>query len=143
MSSTTGSQLTALAEIISQGVQTLESAYSNKRISFPSLDEPFKTGLLDDDPDTVNTTRLVVAAAYQLVATVRPPMETIIEYGSAMYMPACLGVVDEVDIVDALREAGPQVRERSVPPDEPSQCNPFSFLGSARKRNRCKNWSRL
>ncbi|KAH8981148.1 S-adenosyl-L-methionine-dependent methyltransferase [Lactarius akahatsu] len=106
MSST--SPLVALARIISQGVQTLESAYSKKNLSFPSLDEPFKPSPLDDDPDVGNTTRLVIAAAFQIIATVRPPQETILDYAPAMYLSATLGVVDEANIADALKEAGPK-----------------------------------
>ena len=108
MSST--SPLAALAEIISQGVQNLESAYSKKGHSFPSLNEPFKPGPLDDDADVGNTTRLIVAAAYQIIATVRPPLETIMLQAPAMYMTATLGVVDDANIADVLKEAGPQVR---------------------------------
>ncbi|KAH8998235.1 S-adenosyl-L-methionine-dependent methyltransferase [Lactarius hatsudake] len=106
MSST--SPLIALARIISQGVQTLESAYSKKNLSFPSLDEPFKPSPLDDDPDVGNTTRLVIAAAFQIIATVRPPQETILDYAPAMYLSATLGVVDEANVADALKEAGPK-----------------------------------
>ena len=109
MSST--SRLAALARIISQGVQTLESAYSKKGLSFPSLDKPFKPGPLDNDPDVGNTTRLVVAAACQIIATVRPPLDTILLQAPAMYLSASLGVVDEANIADVLKEAGPQVRE--------------------------------
>ena len=109
MSST--SPLTALAEIISQGVQNLESAYSKKGLSFPSLNEPFKPGPLDDDADVGNTTRLIVAAAYQIIATVRPPLETIMLQAPAMYLTATLGVVDDANVADVLKEAGPQVRE--------------------------------
>ena len=107
MSST--SPLAALAEIITQGAQTLESAYSKKGFSFPSLDEPFKPGPLDDDPDLGNTTRLIVAAAYQIIATVRPPMETIKLSAPAFHLSASLGVVDEADVADVLKDAGPQV----------------------------------
>jgi hypothetical protein len=113
MSST--SPLAAVAGIISQGVQALESAYLKKDLSFPSLDEPFKPGPLDDDLDVGNTTRLVVAAAYQIIATVRPPMETILLYAPAMHLSASLGVVDEANVADVLKEAGPQVRELMVP----------------------------
>ena len=105
------SPLSALAGIISQSVQTLESAYSKKGLSFPSLDEPFKPGPLDDDLEVGNTTRLIVAAAYQIIATVRPPSETIMLHAPAMYMSASLGVVDEANIADVLKDAGPRVRE--------------------------------
>ncbi len=54
-----------------------------------------------------NTTRLVVAAAYQIIMTVRPPVETIMDYAPAMYLSASLGVVDKANIADVLKEAGP------------------------------------
>jgi hypothetical protein len=104
------SPLTALAGIISQGAQTLESAYSKQGLSFPSLDKPFNPGPLDDDPELSATTRLVVAAAYQIIATVRSPLETIQDYAPAMYLTSSLGLVDEADVVDVLKGAGPQVR---------------------------------
>ena len=109
MSST--SPLAALAGIISQGVQTLESAYSKKGLSFPSLDEPFKPGPLDDDLEVGNTTRLIVAAAYQIIATVRPPLETITLQAPAMYLSASLGIIDEANVADVLNDADSRVRE--------------------------------
>lgn len=109
MSST--SPLAALAEIISQGVQTLESAYAKEGVPFPSLDEPFTPGPLDGDPDVGNATRLVIAAAYQIIATVRPPLETIMLSAPAMLLSSSLGVAEEANIADVLKEAGPQVRE--------------------------------
>jgi hypothetical protein len=104
------SPLIPLAEIISQGVQTLESAYSKQGLSFPSLDETFKPSPLDDNPELAATTRLIVAAAYQIIATVRSPLETIQDYAPAMYLTSSLGLVEEADVADALKAAGPNVR---------------------------------
>ncbi|KAI0292082.1 S-adenosyl-L-methionine-dependent methyltransferase [Multifurca ochricompacta] len=98
--------LTALVGIISQGVQHLEFAYSKHDLSFPSLDEPFKPGPLDNDPELDATTRLIVAAAYQIIATVRTPLETIQDHVGAMYSTPSLGLIDEADVADALKDAG-------------------------------------
>ena len=144
------SPLAALAGIISQSVQTLESAYSKKGLSFPSLDEPFKPGPLDDDPDVGNTTRLIVAAACQIIATVRPPLETIMLHAPAMYMSASLGVVDEANIADVLKDAGSQVREwcRTLRGNlnlaqDLTDISCFNLLGPACERHWRQNWCRL
>ncbi|KAI0261382.1 S-adenosyl-L-methionine-dependent methyltransferase [Gloeopeniophorella convolvens] len=103
------SPLAALANIVLQGVQTLESSYSRQGTSFPSLDEPkFLPGALDGDSDLAATTRLIVAAAHQIIATVRSPIETMQDCGLAMYMTAALGFVEDVNVADAIKEAGPQ-----------------------------------
>ncbi|KAI0267868.1 S-adenosyl-L-methionine-dependent methyltransferase [Gloeopeniophorella convolvens] len=100
--------LTALVQILSQSVTTLQESYAKKGAPFPSLDDPFKPGPLDDDPGVADTTRLIVAAAYQIIATVRSPLETIQDYAPAMYLSSSLGLVDEADVADAVKEAGPQ-----------------------------------
>ena len=123
------SPLVALARIISQGVQTLESVYAEKGLSFPSLDEPFQPSPLDLDPDVGNTTRLVVAAAYQIIATVTPPQETITHSSAAMLMSASLGVADEANIADVLKAAG-QVR---MVPCMRGNLTLISYLGLARE----------
>lgn len=104
------SPLIALSGIISQNIQALESAYSKQGLSFPSLDDPFNPGPLDDDPELGAQKRLIVAAAYQIIATVRSPLETIQDYAPAMYLTSSLGLVDEADVADALKDAGPEVR---------------------------------
>jgi hypothetical protein len=77
---------------------------------FPSLDDPFEVGPLDNDPELAATTRLIVAAAYQIIATVRSPLEAIQDYAPAMYLTASLGIAEEADIADVLKEVGPYVR---------------------------------
>ncbi|KAI0063777.1 S-adenosyl-L-methionine-dependent methyltransferase [Artomyces pyxidatus] len=100
--------LKALADIISSGVQTLESAYSKKGIPFPSLDDPFQPTLLDNEYDVATATNLIVAAAHQIIATVRQPVDTVYDYASAMYMSAALGLAVDVNVPDVLKDVGPQ-----------------------------------
>ncbi|KAI0057867.1 hypothetical protein BV25DRAFT_1841314 [Artomyces pyxidatus] len=102
------SPLTALVNLISSSVQTLESAYSKEGLAFPSLDEPFRPGPLDKDSAIVAATQVVVVAAHQLIATVRPPVDTVFEHGLSMYMAASLNVAVDVDVPDVLKEAGAQ-----------------------------------
>ncbi|KAI0043606.1 S-adenosyl-L-methionine-dependent methyltransferase [Auriscalpium vulgare] len=96
--------LFALAAIISSGVHTLNDAYSQRGHSFPSLTEPFRPGPLDDDKDVADATHLIVAAAHQIIATVRKPMDTFLDYAPAMYMSRTLGFADEMNIADLLKD---------------------------------------
>ncbi|KAI0041967.1 S-adenosyl-L-methionine-dependent methyltransferase [Auriscalpium vulgare] len=98
------SPLLALAAIISSGAHTLEDAYAQKGHTFPSLNEPFSPGPLDADKDVGDATRLIIAAAHQIIATVRAPIDTFQDYAPAVYMTSALGFVDQADIADVLKE---------------------------------------
>ncbi|KAI0045354.1 S-adenosyl-L-methionine-dependent methyltransferase [Auriscalpium vulgare] len=98
------SPLLALASIISSGARTLDEAYTQRGFSFPSLNEPFQPGPLDNDKDLANTTRLIVAAAHQIIATVRLPLDTIQDYAPAVYISSSLGFVDQTNIADVLKD---------------------------------------
>lgn len=104
--------LTALANIISTGVGALTKAYSQNGLQFPSLDDPFKPAPLsiDSDPSLVEHKALIAAAAAQILAMVRPPVETILELSSGMYGTATCSFVVDTNIPDILKEAGPAVR---------------------------------
>ncbi|KAI0064197.1 S-adenosyl-L-methionine-dependent methyltransferase [Artomyces pyxidatus] len=98
------SPLAALANIISSGVHSLESAYSDHGIQFPSLDEPYSPGPLDDNDAITATTNLIIAAAHQLIAGIRAPIATINDYAPSMYTSSALGLVIDVDVPDALKD---------------------------------------
>ncbi|KAF9067896.1 S-adenosyl-L-methionine-dependent methyltransferase [Rhodocollybia butyracea] len=100
--------LTELGNIVTSSIQTLEAAYAKSGIPYPSLDEPFKPGPLDDDFALGQTTRVLIAAAYQIIATVRGPMETIQDYAPAMYLSSSLGVAVESNIPDIVKDSGLQ-----------------------------------
>lgn len=108
-SSTSTSSLSALVGILSSGVQTLESEYTKQGSAYPSLNDPFAPGPLDSDATVNATARLVVAAAYQIIAAVRTPFESIQEYGTGMYAPAALSLVVDIHIPNLLKDAGEQV----------------------------------
>ena len=103
------SPLSALLSIISSGVHTLESVYSQHGSDFPSLDDPYKPETLEEDPAVVETTRLVVAAAAQLIAAARLPEDTIREHAPRMFTSSTISFVLETNVPDILHEAGPEV----------------------------------
>lgn len=102
------SPLSALANIISSNAQNLEAAYAKSGAEFPSLDDPFRPTPLDFDPTLDQTKALIVAAAAQLLATVRSPIEMLQEYSPGMYWTATLGFVVDTNIPDILNEGGRQ-----------------------------------
>lgn len=106
--------LFALANTLINGVLTLESVYAKNGSSFPSLDEPFVPNALDNDAVLAATTRLIVGAAAQIIATVRPPVETLQDYALSMYTPATLGLAVDCNFADVLESVGPKVHQSPV-----------------------------
>ncbi|KAJ7598769.1 S-adenosyl-L-methionine-dependent methyltransferase [Mycena floridula] len=98
------SPLQALVALITAQVENLEATYSKSQIPFPSLDEPFRPSPLDFDPKLAETRRLIVAAAAQLIATVRSPPEVLMEESTALYTTTNLTIVEEINISDVLAE---------------------------------------
>ncbi|KAF7303731.1 4-O-methyltransferase 1 [Mycena indigotica] len=102
------SPLTALVRIIASCVQSIEQAYAKQGIPYPTLDAPFQPSALDLDPALLQTASLIVAAADQLIATVRSPMQTLQLYSGSMHLTSTLGFVVDSDVPDVLSNAGPQ-----------------------------------
>ena len=73
------SPLSALSNILSSGIATIESTYAEHGVTFPDPDEPFKPGSLDHDRKLVETIDHVIAAASQLIALIKPAQRTIVE----------------------------------------------------------------
>ncbi|KIM81164.1 hypothetical protein PILCRDRAFT_8864 [Piloderma croceum F 1598] len=101
------SPLSALSQIISSGISTIESTYATHGATFPSLDEPFRPPTFDD-PGLLHPTQLVIAAAAQLIASLSHPASSILDGASAHYITSSLGVVADTNVAEVLREAGPQ-----------------------------------
>jgi hypothetical protein len=119
--------LSALSSIISSGIATIESTYANHGTSFPSMDEPFQPGPLDEDESLCATIDYVTAAAAQLIALIKPTPLAVFASATSVcnrcyvrlflsthssdkfYLPAGLQVVVEANIPEILREAGAQV----------------------------------
>jgi hypothetical protein len=73
--------LSALSSILSSGITTIESTYAKHGTTFPSIDEPFRPAPFEDDEALCQTIDLVIAAAAQLIALVKPPPRTVAESG--------------------------------------------------------------
>ncbi|KAF9465738.1 S-adenosyl-L-methionine-dependent methyltransferase [Collybia nuda] len=97
--------ISALLTIINSSTTELQSLHAQNGSQIPSLDAYYKPSLLEGDPRVVELTKLVVAAANQLIATVRAPRDTFWEYVPGMYLSAALGFVVEVDVAEILNEA--------------------------------------
>jgi hypothetical protein len=72
------SSLSALSALISSGVASIESTYAKNGATPPSLDDPF-TGATPSDMEVVKSAAVVIAAAGQLIATLRLPPNTLID----------------------------------------------------------------
>lgn len=72
-----GSPLRALANIISEAVAQIDFHYTAAQLQFPLLEDVFNptdpSNLLLANPEVIRNMSFIVAAAEQLVATVRPP----------------------------------------------------------------------
>ncbi|KAF8208047.1 hypothetical protein K438DRAFT_1961559 [Mycena galopus ATCC 62051] len=109
------STLRMLANIITQAVETMERVYTDAGMPLPSLDEPF----CRDDPaeslrqntEVSGAVKNIIAAAAQLTATVSDPVVMAVNTALGFEVSACLGTASELNIVDILREAGPQVEK--------------------------------
>jgi hypothetical protein len=80
--------LSALSNILSSGIATIESTYAKHGATFPSIDVPFQPGPLDADEALCETINQVIAAAAQLIALVKPAPRTAIE--SALSVSGCV-----------------------------------------------------
>ena len=101
--------LDALVDILSSQVKTFQSAYTDSGQPVPSIDEPWRPSTLDANPALIQTRKLIVAAAYQLISTVRSPIEVMQEGAFAAFTSVALAYAEDNNIVDILIEAGPQV----------------------------------
>jgi len=101
------SQLSALSNILSSGIATIESVYAKNGATFPSLDEPFKPPPFAEDALLSQIIDHVISAAAQLIMTVKPPQRTLVESSLSFHLPASLQLAEEANIPEILREAGP------------------------------------
>lgn len=82
------SHLTDLSKIIADGIAKIESAYTDHGTSYPTLDDPFAPPPFDDSA-LLEASALVISAASQLVASLRPPGLSLFEAaGSVSFSPS-------------------------------------------------------
>ncbi|KAJ7787340.1 hypothetical protein B0H14DRAFT_2629516 [Mycena olivaceomarginata] len=79
-------------------------------VEFPSLAEPFAQGARAEEvlleAEMLAATSHIVAAASQLIAIVRPPVQTIMENSLLFHLSSCMRAAIESNMVEIIREAG-------------------------------------
>jgi hypothetical protein len=77
------SPLRLLGDLILQSIETIEARLEADSVAFPALDDPFvpqsKAESVLLETEIMTATNHIVAAASQLIAMVRPPVQTIME----------------------------------------------------------------
>ena len=77
------SPLRRLVNILSDAVTQIDEKYASAGLEFPTLDEPFNEKnpacLLLSDPNVVPLSSVIVAAADQLIASARHPMQAVLD----------------------------------------------------------------
>ncbi|KAJ7812766.1 O-methyltransferase [Mycena leptocephala] len=103
------SDLRLLGELILQSIQTIESRLESENPQFPALKEPLNHTctvegvLLEAEISTARSH--IVAAASQLIAMVRSPVETMIENGLLFHFPACIrAAVESIHVDDIAKK---------------------------------------
>jgi hypothetical protein len=104
--------LNQLLQILTSNVQAVQAIYSE--YGFPGVPQLSDTTSPPPpkDPRLIQVTSLIVSAASQLIASVQNPAMFVMETAGSMYAAATLGLAVEANVVEILREAGPQVTSR-------------------------------
>ncbi|KAH9484885.1 4-O-methyltransferase 1 [Psilocybe cubensis] len=104
------SPLSQLACLINNSVVALEKACSDSNLPFPSLDDPFSPAseAFRANPQAEEATKVIAAAAHQLMMMVLPPSVALYTLVSGQFKTAALRVCAEANVTEIIREAGPQ-----------------------------------
>ncbi|KAF9471449.1 S-adenosyl-L-methionine-dependent methyltransferase [Pholiota conissans] len=106
----TSQTLRSLASLITDSISKIELACATKNVKLPSLDEPFspqsEAPLMN--PEISEAASIIIAAASQLIATVRPAPMGLLTTAMQFHLSSALRVAVETNVVEILREAGPQ-----------------------------------
>ncbi|KAJ7084536.1 O-methyltransferase [Mycena belliarum] len=105
--------LRRLLQILTDGVDKIEAVYSDAGETFPALEasslntaDPAEA--LRADPAVAAAILNIMAAAAQISATVCNPAVAALNASQAFHVSACLRVASELNVVELLRDAGPQ-----------------------------------
>ncbi|KAJ3821345.1 O-methyltransferase-domain-containing protein [Lentinula raphanica] len=103
------SPLRSLLTIIQKSVDDIEAAFEKRGHDFPSIDElPSERDSIRLEPGVQAATALLTSAAYQLIANVQLPPSYIFNSLFGYYLPSALRAAMETNVVEILRQAGPQ-----------------------------------
>ncbi|KAJ7447576.1 O-methyltransferase [Mycena galericulata] len=106
------SHLRLLGDLILTSIDIIERRLEAESLAFPALAEPFDPGSQAEsvllEAQMLAATSHIVAAASQLIAMVRSPVQTLVEHSMVFHLPSCIRAVTESNMVEIIREAGPQ-----------------------------------
>ncbi|KAI0737217.1 S-adenosyl-L-methionine-dependent methyltransferase [Daedaleopsis nitida] len=113
--------LRALHAVIGAAIDEIERTYHQRspQLDFPSIDEPYYPGAqhtpeeelaetLKADPVVAAASKHIVAACGQLSTTVNKPWFGLMEDVQAGQFSECIRFIETANIVEILREAGPE-----------------------------------
>ncbi|KAJ7054305.1 O-methyltransferase [Mycena amicta] len=104
--------LRALARIINESLDTMESAYGKAGQAVPPLDAAFDPSnpaeKVRQEPAVATAILNIMAATSQMSATVCAPAASVLNASQAFHISSCLRTASELNVVEILREAGPQ-----------------------------------
>ncbi|KAF8185273.1 O-methyltransferase [Mycena galopus ATCC 62051] len=106
------SHLRLLGDLILRSIHAIESRLDaeGEGVKFPALAEPFnpedKAERVLLEGEMLAATSQIVAAASQLIAMVRSPVQTIMENSLLFHLPSCLRAAVESNMVETIRESG-------------------------------------
>ncbi|KAJ6501155.1 O-methyltransferase [Mycena vitilis] len=102
------SHLRLLGELILDSIDAIEARLDAEGADFPAMADPFQPGSKAESVllGLTATTSRIVAAASQLIAMVRSPVQTIMENSLVFHLPSCMRAAIESDMVEIVRESG-------------------------------------
>ncbi|KIY67020.1 S-adenosyl-L-methionine-dependent methyltransferase [Cylindrobasidium torrendii FP15055 ss-10] len=97
-----------LIDILATQNAALEAAYAKIGKAAPDLETPERLGVGDSDFEVARIRQTLVAAANQIIQTVRPAGETLLLETFGVLSTNALGIAEEFNIADVIAEAGPE-----------------------------------
>ncbi|KAF7329656.1 hypothetical protein MKEN_00228600 [Mycena kentingensis (nom. inval.)] len=110
---TSPTPLRALLNLMSDAVDTIESTFAAASLTFPALDSPKydhadPAEVLCGEPAVAKAISEIIAAAAQITAAVRHPLQSAVLTACYFHLASALRVSSELNLVELMREAGPE-----------------------------------
>ncbi|KAI5119658.1 hypothetical protein M0805_007749 [Coniferiporia weirii] len=113
------SDLKALRDIISSSVDKIIDVCASTGKDFPSLDQPIQFSEFTPDgirnhPQVADSIGLIVAAAFQLIATVQPPAGTLTTSAFGFSLPVALGIAEAANVAEIIGSASKGMHVKDI-----------------------------
>ncbi|EKM56173.1 uncharacterized protein PHACADRAFT_122410 [Phanerochaete carnosa HHB-10118-sp] len=100
------STLDALVQIIANGVKDIQSKSAERGMPYPTPDTPLSPESEKLQSDLATDAAPVIAAAWQLIATLKRPHIYFLELALSSFLSGSISVAEAAYVPDVLREAG-------------------------------------